>query len=564
MLDATNSRLAVIDEGDWPGQQSPPHDGGFRTFVEKVRQRRHMMMVLVLVGAVVGWVASLVYIGVRVPAFSASSEILISNTTLQLSGPDAVVTQILVENSLVENAIEVLRSGRVLGRVIDKLGFEEIGRISPRSHLLPWSASYSESESSDTSKKQVAIALLRANTTVKRVGSSQIIQIRARALTAMDAARLTNEIAGAFVQEQYDANAVVSTSAALRERIKVLGPTARIISEAVPPKSKDRLMVGIVMLLGIMLGGVLGAGSGLLLFGFDRRLRAAEQLAAVTSVECFGYVPRINPQSSEIRIFPSRSPDGIGRFGPDPAPASRSRRGAPSNDLESILRRSVLRRVRSAVFERSTSVPHIVGVTSCRAGEGKTTLAVNLARFIAREGSPVLLIDACCPDTASGLARETAGLQELLRGKATLDDVIVSDICPNLDFLPSGKGSDDLDLLWGKLLHAINDGRERRYQWIILDLPELATAVDVRAAGQVFDDLLIVVEWGGTSQGQLQQGLRALGSLRDRIVGTVINKAPWTAIDSETQALLGRRPGCDDHRSEIADGEASYDQEKIH
>jgi Mrp family chromosome partitioning ATPase len=219
--------------------------------------------------------------------------------------------------------------------------------------------------------------------------------------------------------------------------------------------------------------------------------------------------------------------------------------------------------VRSAVLERSTRVPRIVGVTSCRAAEGKTTLATNLARFIAREGSPVLLIDACCPDMASGLPQETPGLQELLRGKAALDDVIVSDVCPNFDFLPSGKGPDDLDLLWGNLLRTINDGNERCYQWIILDLPELATAVDVRAAGQAFDDLLIVVEWGGTSQGQLQQGLRALGSLRDRIVGTVINKVPWTSIDSETQALLGRRPGCHDHRSEIAHGETSYDEEKI-
>jgi exopolysaccharide production protein ExoF len=579
MLDATNSRLAIIDKLDWPDQQPPWRDGGFRTFVENVRQRRRVMMVLLLVGAAVGWVASLAYIAIRAPAYSASSEILISNTTLQLSGADAVVTQILVENSLVENAIELLRSGRVLGRVIDKVGLEEIERISPR-HAFRWNASDWEPESSDASKKQASIALLRSNTAVKRVGSSQVVLVRARALTAMDAARLTNEIAAAFVQEQYDANAVVSTSAALRERIKVLGPTARIISEAVPPRSKDSPMAAIAMLLGIMLGGALGAGSGLSLIGFDPRLRAAAQLAAVTSVECFGYVPRINPQSSKVGIIP-------------PAPVSRSRPGAPSSlrhvtalepllhkiralllhkipalllrkipalqklfpsephynfDLESILRRSVLRHVRSAVLERSTNAPRIVGVTSCRAAEGKTTLAANLARFIAREGTPVLLIDACCSDMKNGPAKKTPGLQQLLRGTVTPDAVIRSDICLNLDFLPSG-GPGDLDQLWGNLLHAINDGRKRGYQWVILDLPELATAIDVCAAGQVFDNLLIVVEWGGTSKGELQQGLRALGSLRERIVGTVINKVPWASIDSVTASLLARRPGCDDHRS---------------
>jgi Mrp family chromosome partitioning ATPase/capsular polysaccharide biosynthesis protein len=565
MLDATNSRLAVIDEADWPVQQNARRDGNLSRFVENIRQRRHLMMLLTLLGATIGLLASLAYITFRVSAFSASSEILISNTTLQLSGPDAVVTQILVENSLVENAIELLRSGRVLGRVVDKLGPEEIERMSPTRRLLPWS----EGASSLETRKQALIASLRLNMTVKRVGSSQIVVVRTRALTAADAATLTNELAEAFVQEQYDANAVVSTSAALRERIKVLGPTARIISEAVPPKSKDSPRALIAMLLGIMLGGALGAGSSLVLILLDRRLRAAEQLSIVTSAECFGYVPRINPQSSGEGIISSLPSDALPPSAPGPAAAGSSRSGAPraaskprqvgarrrsllqkiralesllstskpdSNfDMESYLRRSILRRVRSAVHERSTSVPHIIGVTSCQTGEGKSTLAANLARFIAREGTPVLLIDACSLEMTRGLAQQQKpGLHELLRGTCAPGKAIQSDICPNLDFLPRGKSPGDLDLLWGNLLPAISGSRESTYKWIILDLPRLSEAVDVRAAGQIFDDLLIVVEWGHTTQGQFQRGLRALGPLQERVIGTVINKTPWASIDFET------------------------------
>jgi capsular polysaccharide biosynthesis protein len=510
MLDATKSRLSPIDEEDRPGQQSPWHEGtSFRTFIEKVRQRRHLMMVLTLAGAVAGWALVLAYVTVRAPAYSASSELLISNTNLQLSGPEAVVTQVLVENSLIESAIEVLRSGKVLERVIDKLGLDEIERITPRSHVFPGSGLDSDEPPSEVSRRQAAIVLLRSTTAVKRVGASQIVSVRARALTAADASRLTNEIAAAFVQELYQANAVITTSAQLRERIKVLGPTARIVSEAIPPKSKDSLPAAFTMLLGIMLGGALGAGSVLLLTACDRRLRAAEQVAALTSVECFGYVPRIAP---------------------------RSLRAKPDNNvhLESILRRSVLRRVRSAVLERSTRVPHIVGVTSCTTAEGKTTLATNLARFIARDGSPVLLIDASCPDVASGLAHaERPGLQELLRGTAAPDDAILDNICPNLDFLPSGKGLGDLDLIWGNLVHAINGGHELCHEWIILDLPALSRAIDVRSAGLIVDDLLVVVEWGRTSEAQLGQALGALGPVRDRLLGTVINKIPLRARDDQ-------------------------------
>jgi capsular polysaccharide biosynthesis protein len=504
MLDATKSRLPPIEEGDWPGEESPWREGtSFRTFVEKVRQCRRMMMVVTLVGAVAGCVLVLAYVTVRVPAYAASSELLISNTKLEFGGPtEAVVTQVLVESSLIESAIEVLRSGKVLERVIDKLGLDEVARILPRSYALPWSGLDSEQATSDADRRQAAIELLRSKTAVKRVGTSQIVSVSARALTAADAAMLANEIAAAFVQELYNANAVVTTSASLRERIKVLGPTARIINEAIPPKSKDSTSATVAMLLGIMLGGALGAGSGVVLTAFDRRLRAAEQVAAVTSVECFGYMPRIEPQSS----LPSE---------PD------------HNDLDSILRRSVLRLVRSAVLERSTRVPHIVGVTSCSAAEGKTTLATNLARFIARDGSRVLLIDASCPDVASGLAQaETPGLQGLLRGTAALDDAILDNICPNLDFLPSGNGLGDLDLIWGNLVHAINGGHERCYEWILLDLPALARAIDVRSAGQIIDDLIVVVEWRRTSEAQLGQALGALGPVRDRLLGSVINKVP--------------------------------------
>lgn len=637
MLDATKNLLPVIDNGYLPGQSNPGPDNkiGFRTSLEKVRQRRRMMMVLTLVGAIVGSLAGLAFVAIRVPAFSASSELLISNTTLQLSGPEAVVTQVLLENSLIESAMALLKSGRVLERVIDNLGLEEVERISLKKYALPWNGFDSEAESSDAGRRQAAISLLRSNTTVTRVGASQIVAVRARAVSPMDAARLTNEIAGAFVKDQYDANAVVTTNAALRERIKVLGPTVRIISEAAPPHSKDPPSGTIAMLLAVVLGGTFGAASALALILFDPRLRSAEQLAAITSVECFGYVPRANPL--EARVVPSLSPNSRQPV-PEPEAANRSRRGAPPKrnaashsrpvttprgsllhkiralqqslsrpataprssllhkirafrqslsrpvtapwgshkiralrqwlsgsepndnvDLESILRRFILRRVRSTVSERSTSVPHIIGVTSCHAGEGKTTLAANLARFIAREGTPVLLIDASCPEMTPGRPQQQKpGLQELLRGTSAADKVIQSDICPNLDFLPRGIGLGDLDLLWGDLLHAISGVREPYYKWIILDLPELATEVDVRAAGQVFDDLLIVVEWGRTTQGQLQQGLRALGPLQERIIGTVINKVPWTSIDSATaSAARPTRSSNDNDRSEMTHGEAT-------
>src|SRR5690242_11792938 len=101
MLDATKSRhSAVIGSRAQSPMAEPWRDGiGMRTFLGKVKQRRSTLLVLMLAGFVAGSLASAAYLAARTPAFSATSELLISNTTLQLSGPDAVVTQILVENS---------------------------------------------------------------------------------------------------------------------------------------------------------------------------------------------------------------------------------------------------------------------------------------------------------------------------------------------------------------------------------------------------------------------------------------------------------------------------------
>ncbi len=232
MLDSTKSKRPFSFELENRSITPEPwRDGiGFGIYLAKIRQQRPMIVRLMLVGAVMVWLASVAYILVRTPAFSAFSELLISNTTLQQSGPDAVVTQLLVENSLVQSAIEMAKSSRVLERAVDRMGLENIELILPKSRSirdLGLQIFAPEPERSETSRRQTAVATLRSNITVNRVGTSQIISVRGRALTAVDAARLTNEIAGSFVQEQNDTSAVVTTSAALRERIKVLGPTAR-------------------------------------------------------------------------------------------------------------------------------------------------------------------------------------------------------------------------------------------------------------------------------------------------------------------------------------------------
>jgi Mrp family chromosome partitioning ATPase/capsular polysaccharide biosynthesis protein len=543
MLDSTKSKRPVFVELEpRPVAPEPWRDGiGFRVFLTKVRQQRLMIVRLMLVGSIMMCVAGLAYSLVRTPAFTASSELLISNTALQLSGPEAVVTQILVENSLIQSAIELLRSRKVLERVIGRLGLENIEAILPKSRsisdLAPSHLFAPQRELSETSRRQAALEALRSNIKVNRVGASQIISVQGRALTAADAARLTNEVAGSFVQEQNDTNAVITTSAALRERIKVLGPTARIISEAVPPDTKDGPAASVALALSVIVGGTLGMGVGLVITFFDRRVRSVDQLVAAISAECFGYWPRMK----SCRGLETRAGGLLGAWTGwtgwklSQTPLARECRQAES---AAILRRAVLRRARSAVLERSGNVPHLVGVTSCGRAEGKTTFSANWAGLIADDGSRVLLIDASCDDATlsnSVTSGKTQGLYQLLRGEAVLGEVIRAKVRPNIDILPRGQLVGNIDIHWFNLVHAINASGDCSYDWVIFDLPALMPVADVRSAAQIVDELLVVVEWGHTSVAQLEQALHALGPVRDKIFGTVINKTPWSSLDSASR-----------------------------
>jgi Mrp family chromosome partitioning ATPase/capsular polysaccharide biosynthesis protein len=507
MLDSTKSQRPVFAELENRSNAPEPwRDGiGFRIFLAKIRQQKLMIVSLMLLGAIMLGLAGLAYSLVRTPAFTASSELLISNTTLQLSGPDAVVTQILVENTVIQSAIEMLKSSRVLERAIDRLGLENIELILPKSRNirdLGLSQLFTpERELSEATRRQAGLAMLRSNIAVSRVGSSQIISVRGRALTAEHAARLTNEVAASFVQEESDANAVITTNAALRERIKVIGPTARIISEAAPPNARDGLPAGVALALAAVAGGALGVSIGLAITFFDRRVRCVAQLAAVTSTECFGYLPLVTERAGLHNEQAELSP--------------------------------VLRRARSAVLERCAGAPHFVGVTSCRRAEGKTSFAASWAGLIAADGARVLLVDASRDNPLlSNTLRlgEAQGLHELLRGEAVAGDVIRTGIRPNLDFVPTGRAVGNVDMQWFNLAQAVGASSDRSYEWVILDLPELAPVADVRSVGQIVDRLLVVLEWGRTSEAQLEHALQSLGPVRDKLLGTVISKTPRASL----------------------------------
>lgn len=118
--------------------------------------------------------------------------------------------------------------------------------------------------------------------------------------------------------------------------------------------------------------------------------------------------------------------------------------------------------------------PRIIAVTGGKGGVGKTSIALNLALVLAREGQRVLLLDgdldlANVAIMLGQYPKQT--LEHVLQGECTLDEVIM--VAPlGLHIIPGASGvqrcmdmgvADSLDLL--KELAAL----ERRYDYILID-----------------------------------------------------------------------------------------------
>lgn len=195
--------------------------------------------------------------------------------------------------------------------------------------------------------------------------------------------------------------------------------------------------------------------------------------------------------------------------------------------------RSVLLRLREN-FNNGTCV---LGVASTSDGEGKSTLAFNLAVLGVEGGARVLLLDGNLhrPALARGLTSTTT--TELLGALKNPDELVHNVVSTEygFDFLGERSISDDVRpavLLASPELDRLIASARESYDLIICDLPELANYADAQAAATSLDVCVLVAEWGCTSTRTLMRALKASPAVGSRSAGIIINKAPLEVLRS--------------------------------
>ncbi|WOH36644.1 XrtA-associated tyrosine autokinase [Thalassotalea fonticola] len=183
------------------------------------------------------------------------------------------------------------------------------------------------------------------------------------------------------------------------------------------------------------------------------------------------------------------------------------------------------------VVSRTLDNPNLIMVTSAKADEGKTYIAINLALSIALEqDKKVLLIDADVlkPSVIYEFGRSgKSGLIEYLLGeKEQVSDIIYHTNIDNLKFIPAGTPNYlSNELLASERMATLAKELSTRYpdRVVIFDSPPLLGVTETSVLARLMGQVLIVAEENKTSVNQVNQACLLLPD--ELAKGLVINKA---------------------------------------
>lgn len=282
-----------------------------------------------------------------------------------------------------------------------------------------------------------------------------------------------------------------------------VGSEVRVVEPAAAPNSpiSPRIMLNTAM--ATFLGLLVGAGLVLGLSYIDDNVKTEQDLRALIDRPVLGTVPTVDLPDHMEGLHAGRSMSG------------EIFRGLRTN-LQFMM---VDRDVKS------------IAVSSVGPGEGKTTVAANLAIVLAQGGQRVILVDADMRrpriQTIFGRVRNDRGLANLLlQSPAVIEDILQSTTIKNLKVLTTGPlPPNPPDLLGSGRMKALVSALEEMADIVIFDSPPVAISESLLLAS-LADGVLFVVRAGKNRTGEIVQGVEAFSQTGIPVLGVVLNGVP--------------------------------------
>lgn len=197
----------------------------------------------------------------------------------------------------------------------------------------------------------------------------------------------------------------------------------------------------------------------------------------------------------------------------------------------------------SLAFAAGGKPARTVLITSSSNGEGKSSLAANLALSCAAAGKKTLLIDLNLRQPvlhrSFGL-KNRQGLAEVIAGKMPFKEALRPDAAPGLDILTAGRNIADpgsiIDAV--ELLPLLRDCAQG-YEMVLLDSPSLRAGSDALILSPAADLLICVLECGKTLLAEAEETQQRIQQAGIQEVGWVFNKCRQSRLSAAAACRHG-------------------------
>ena len=277
-------------------------------------------------------------------------------------------------------------------------------------------------------------------------------------------------------------------------------PDVSIVSAAAIPERPSFPRRGVVIAAAAALSSMAGVLLAFFIEGIDASFRSAGQVERETGLKVLAHVPAVKTSKPSSLAL------------------------EPDSAFAEAMRRIFIRLL---MLRGSTPPPRTVLVTSAQPKEGKSTIAMSLAKLLDGTGLRVLLLDLDFLRSSSGAASNTApasvGLGQVLEGKADIRDVIhkVND-AGGLAVLSAGTFS-TYDALSVDRLSGFLQRLESDYDTIVIDSPPLLVAAVTQRMATLVDSVIFVVRWGHTTREVVTYAVKQLADCGVNMGGIVLS-----------------------------------------
>jgi len=305
-------------------------------------------------------------------------------------------------------------------------------------------------------------------------------------------------------------DAFLSRFKQIDDRGEIQRPDARILSSAAVPREptfppSKTLILGAATPVSLFLGLMAAILRELFVNGF----RTAAQLEKSLGLRVIATAPEVKGKrgKSPVSNIVNEDPD---------SPFAESMRGI---------------QLRLTQFDLDQQ-PKVILVTSAIQGEGKSTVALSLARTYARNGKKVVLLD--CDFRRPTLHKMVqageikSGLMQAMFGGENVENCLYKD--PHSEVLllaPETSVKSPNDFLASAEMETLIQTLRGMADWVIIDSPPVLPVNDTKLLIRMVDTMLLMVRWERTPRDAVSAAIRSLVDLHAPIAGVVITRAEW-------------------------------------